>query len=411
MRALIRQYRGLPRPIYVLFISKIVDATGCFIWPLVTLILTRKIGLSSAQAGIVVSASMAVNAVAPMVGGKIADAIGRKPAIAVFTGCAIVSYLICGLLPPSPLMLVFIVLGIACLGAASPAHDALVADIVPTERRQIAYSLLYLGWNVGFAAGPAIGGFLLENHLSIMFIGDAATAFIALLMVMFMVPEPARSEKQETARPAAETGKEGSILSVLLQRPVLLFTGLVIIGYSISYSQWGFLLPIQLTGMFGDEGSRIFGLVASVNGITVLVANPVFTFIFKRTPLRYVIFLSGFFYTFGFGLMGLASSLPVFFLLTVVFTLGEVAGAISITPFIMERTPASHRGRMGGVTELMKALGNIAGPAAVGAALGIASVRTAWIGIGLVALAAGAVALALGRMEGRGRGGASPGCR
>jgi MFS family permease len=399
MRDLIRQYRGLPRPVYILFVSKIVDATGCFIWPLLALILTRKIGLSSAEAGIAVGVVMAACAVSPFLGGKLADVIGRKPSIAIFTGGAVVAYLICGLIPPSPTMLVFVILGIALLSAASPAHDALVADLVATERRQIAYSLLYLGWNIGFAAGPAIGGFLLEDHLGIMFIGDALTALAALIMVMLFVPEPRRPAAENTSPAPAEAEEKGSILAVLFGRPVLLLLGLILFGYNIAYGQWGFLLPLQLSEAFSDAGSRIFGLVASVNGVTVIIANPVFTLLFKRTPHLRVIFLGGLFYAIGFGLMGFAASEPLFFLLGFVFTLGEVALAISTMPYIMARTPASHRGRMGGVAQLFCTGGGVVGPIVVGVALQAISIKAAWITVGFIALAFSAIALILGRVE------------
>ncbi len=403
MRDLVRQYGGLPRPVYILFVSKIVDATGCFIWPLLALILTRKIGLSSAEAGIAVGVTIAASALAPFLGGKLADVIGRKPAIALFTGLAVVSYSICGLVPPSPLMLAFVILGVTCLAAASPAHDALVADIVAPERRQTAYSLLYLGWNIGFAAGPAIGGFLLEDHLDLMFIGDAATALAALVMVMIFVREPRRETKTNAALAGAEAEQKGSIFAVLSQRPILLLLGFILFGYSIAYAQWGFLLPLQLSEVFSDAGSRIYGLVAGVNGITVIIFNPVFTLLFKRTPLPRVIFLGGLFYAVGFGLMGFAAAEPLFFLLGFVFTLGEIACAISTMPFVMARTPSSHRGRMGGVAQLLSTSGGAIGSVVFGAAIEVISIKAAWIIIGLTTLAFCAVALMLERMDARNR--------
>ena len=299
MRKLITQYAGLPRPIYILFVSKIVDAAGCFIWPLLALILTRKVGLTSFEAGTVASTAMIASALAPFLGGKLADVIGRKRTIAIFTAAAIVSYGVCGFIPPSIAMMVFIVLGMTFLSAASPAHDALVADLVSPERRQSAYSLLYLGWNVGFAAGPAIGAFLLDSHLNVMFIGDAATALAALVMVMLFVPEIRRAESVDSPAPRAEAAEKGSIVQVLMRRPVLLVLTLILFGYSFTYVQWGFLLPLQLSTLFSEAGTKAYGIVALVNGLTVIVANPSFSLMFKRMPLPRVIFIGGIFYAAG----------------------------------------------------------------------------------------------------------------
>jgi MFS family permease len=401
MRDLVRQYGGLPRPVYILFVSKIVDAAGCFIIPLLTLVLTRKIGLSSTDAGIAVGAVSAVSIPALFIGGKLADMVGRKLSIALFTGGAVLSYLICGLMQPSMTMLAFLILGVTCITAASPAHEALVADLVKTERRQSAYSLLYLGWNIGFAVGPAIGGFLLEEHLGLIFIGDAVTALVALVMVMLFVPEPDRVKTRAMADTQAEAEEKGSIMAVLFRRPVLLLVGLILFGYTFAYSQWGFLLPIQLSGIFSGSGSRVFGLLAGINGLTVIVFNPVLMLLFKRTPHYRVIFIGGLFYAIGFGLIGFAASEPLFFLLGFVFTLGEVASAISTMPFIMARTPSSHRGRMGGMAWILSGSGGAVGPIVIGAALKVISIKAAWIAVGCITLAFSAIALTLESFEKR----------
>ena len=45
-------YRGLPKEVYVIFIAKIINAVGLFIFPWLTLILTKKIGMSESEAGL-----------------------------------------------------------------------------------------------------------------------------------------------------------------------------------------------------------------------------------------------------------------------------------------------------------------------------------------------------------------------
>ena len=42
----IKRYRGLPKEIYVLFAARIVNSLGAFVFPLLTLILTEKLGRS-----------------------------------------------------------------------------------------------------------------------------------------------------------------------------------------------------------------------------------------------------------------------------------------------------------------------------------------------------------------------------
>ncbi|MHA5212490.1 hypothetical protein [Oenococcus oeni] len=71
-------YRNLPREIYILFISLIIDAAGSFVQPLLTLILTEKIGLSAAESGLYITILGSLSAPGMIIGGKLTDLIGRK---------------------------------------------------------------------------------------------------------------------------------------------------------------------------------------------------------------------------------------------------------------------------------------------------------------------------------------------
>ncbi len=46
LKQLIEPYVGLPKEIYVIFVARIINAFGCFVMPLLTIILKDKIGLS-----------------------------------------------------------------------------------------------------------------------------------------------------------------------------------------------------------------------------------------------------------------------------------------------------------------------------------------------------------------------------
>lgn len=50
-------YRNLPRPIYFIFLSRIINSVGAFVGPLLTLLLTDKIGLNTETSGAFVTMS------------------------------------------------------------------------------------------------------------------------------------------------------------------------------------------------------------------------------------------------------------------------------------------------------------------------------------------------------------------
>jgi MFS family permease len=89
-------------------------------------------------------------------------------------------------------------------------------------------------------------------------------------------------------------------------------------------------------------------------------------------------------YAVGFGMLGILNTLPYFFLSVFIFTLGEILLSISVMPFIVNHTPASHRGRMNAVLPTIMGMGYAIGPMTMGKILNHTSVESAWIILGVM---------------------------
>ena len=92
-------YRGLPGEIYFLFIARAISCLGRFIAPVLALILTQKIGMDVGKAGVLVTSMIFLQAPCVLLGGKLADSIGRKKIICIFFALAAVIYIACGMMP------------------------------------------------------------------------------------------------------------------------------------------------------------------------------------------------------------------------------------------------------------------------------------------------------------------------
>jgi MFS family permease len=270
-------------------------------------------------------------------------------------------------------------------GIAGPSHDAMIGDITTEKDREGAYSLLYLGFNLGFGFAMIFAGRLFANHLNLMFLIDALTAFIALALIALFIKETYDpSEKEETLvdsskRSEMEAAFEGSIIKVLLNRPILIYFALGIFGYRFVYSQWSFLMPMHATFNFGiEEGSLLFGSIGSINAFTVVLFTPILTSFFAGLSNLRRIVLAGFLFTFGFGMLGFISFKWIFYISVFIFTLGEILEAISVMPFIMNHTPSSHRGRMSSVLPVIMGAGFSVGPLVMGYVLEYTSFEFSW---------------------------------
>jgi predicted MFS family arabinose efflux permease len=68
-----------------------------------------------------------------------------------------------------------------------------------------------------------------------------------------------------------------------------------------------------------------------------------------------------------------------FFVSVFIFTIGEILEAISTMPFIMNHTPASHRGRMSSVIPLIMGAGYSIGPLVMGNVLDRKGFEKSWM--------------------------------
>ena len=142
------------------------------------------------------------------------------------------------------------------------------------------------------------------------------------------------------------------VLTVLRQRPVLI--GMLIVGCvaAMPGNLVGVLLPLQLKEAAGEAGATIYGYLNSLNGFVVIVFTPILTMVLKKmteipkTAIGLLLFLA------GSVLFSLDVAVTVLFVGMFIFTLGEVVTMLGSRPYASRRVPASHRGRVGGISNL-----------------------------------------------------------
>ena len=146
------------------------------------------------------------------------------------------------------------------------------------------------------------------------------------------------------------------VWQVLKQRPVLI--GMLLIGCmaSMPSNLMGILLPLQLKDALGEGGATIFGYLNSLNGFVVIVFTPVLTILLKRFTEIPKAVLGLLLFVAGIGIFSLGNVVPVLFVGMFVFTLGEVVSVLGGNPYNSRRIPASHRGRVGGISSVVHSL-------------------------------------------------------
>ena len=395
-----KQYRGLPKGIYIIFVVRIVNSLGTFIYPFMTMYLSRKIGMSDETIGVYMTIMAVISIPGIILGGKLADKFSRKWVYAIPQLIAALLFVVVGFIQENPAVPWLMMAASFFLAFVWPALSAMLMDYTNTENRQAAFSLSYLGMNVGFAFGPSIAGLLFESATEWIFWGDALTTIVAVILVIVVFKEkPAEARLSAKDLSEHEAAFDGSAMKALLKRPALIVFSLLSALLSWVYSQNAYALPLHMIDIFADAGARLYGFIGSINGLEVVVLTPIILLLTKRfKPAANVAFVA-LLYMVGFGIYGVTQNIWLFYLATFIWTLGEIIGAVNIGVYIANHSPVTHRGRFQSIFDLIHGTGRATGPILAGMFLLGHSLNQLWYLTAFISLCGAVLLYALYRFE------------
>lgn len=362
-----------------MFGATIINRFGDFVMPFLTMYLTVKIGLSFEMAGIIVTISSLAGIPSSFIGGKLADEFGRKRTYLIAQGGAALSLLPCAFLTDPVPIVILLLMSTFFSGAVRPPLNAIITDILPPRQRQQGFSLQYLGINIGVALGPIVAGFLFNNFLPMLFIGDALTSFIAMLLIWRNVKEIKPENLDTTVYTEHEKKEEGNIFTALVKRPRIAIFLLIYILYSFVYTQHRFSLPLTAEAVFGNTGASRFGFLMSINALTVIFCTAAVTSLTKHLRPLANITIAGLVYAVGFGMLGLIHSYYLFILSTVIWTLGEILVVTNFGVYLADHSPSNFRARFNAVGSLSWSTGAALGTSAAGKFIQSAGLNYIWL--------------------------------
>ena len=352
----LNQYKGLRKENYVLFFGRIVTNLGSMIWPVLTLILTQKMQFSATQAALIIIVAGCILIPTGLLGGKVADKCNKKYVIIYCDLISVALYVTSAFLPLSFVTVGLIIVAAACQSMEQPSYNALIADITYTEDRERAYSLQYLGSNIGLVASPMIAGFLFNDFLWLSFLISGLAIGLSTIVIFFFLKNITPVEEDEEEVGSYQKGKHGeSLVHILMHNKVILLYIMMFGIYQAVYQQYAYLMPLDLGRIHGENGAMIFGSVSSLNCISVVIFTPIITKVLDKViPTRknlygYVMLMIGYL-TF----LVMRGNIPFYYVAIIIFTFGEILTTISNGPYLSARIPESHRGRIHGFLSVVQ---------------------------------------------------------
>jgi MFS family permease len=189
-----------------------------------------------------------------------------------------------------------------------PSARALVADVIPEERRGEAYGLFSAFLNAGFLLGPALGGVFATFGYTPAFVGSSVFRVLALIMVLTLVRADASVLPSDLEQVKAVARKALFTLP-LIGVYILMFGDSLFFGFELT------VLPLWMRHNLGASVA-VIGIAYAFWGVTSMLMSPFGGRAADRVRRSWLIFIFGLLQLPLYALYGLAN---VAILVVVVF--------------------------------------------------------------------------------------------
>jgi len=346
------------RRLWVLFVVQFVVVLGFgAAMPFLSLYLYQERGVSMTLVGTMMLGAAVANAFGRILGGELADRIGRKPLVvgAMFLRTGLFLAMAWTIARNGPILgIASTFLAVRLAGsAAEPGISAMVADIVPPERRLEAFGFLRIGGNAGWAIGPAVGGFLLTVSYDSLFLLTAAATLVGGILVLFLTQESIHTRAQEpfSFLRLLDAGRDRRFLGFTVWS---LFLFLLVGQFATTFTVFS-------TGALGASDVSL-GFLFTLNGLICVFFQWPASAAAKRLGVRTALVLSSLLYALGYFSVGLVPTVGYLYLSMTVLTLGEILFSPTANAVVTNLAPSGKTGRYLGFYGLAEGFGRSAGP-------------------------------------------------
>lgn len=355
----LQPYLKLPTTVHLLCLGSFVNRAGSFVFIFLTIYISEQLGYGVQFAANCFGVFGLGSIVSSLAGGQLADRFGRKPVMLFALYGAAALLVLLGLIQHKWIFLFLILILSLCVEMYRPAASAMMGDLVGPDERPLAFGLMYIAFNLGFAVAAPIGGLLAERSFQLLFFGDALTTALYGTIILLFVREtlPSKAEAALDTNLPQRNVRAGWAEAIAYMKTDITFQMFAVacLLTSVVFMQAFSTLPIYLNQL-GYSKEHVGWLLAT-NGILIVFCQIPVTQLMNRFHRVLVICLGEILIAIGFGLTTFAETSLMFLLTIVVWTMGEVVQAAFKQSFVADLAPAEMRGRYMGVFSLCHAVG------------------------------------------------------
>ncbi len=357
-------YNEFPTKFWVVVLAAFIDGIGgTLLFPFFSLYITQKFNVGMTQAGFILGIFSLFGLIGSMVGGALTDKFGRKRLIMIGLIISAFSMLTLGLVETMAVLYPLAVFIGLFSHMAGPAHNAMIADLLPENKRTEGFGVLRVAGNLSWIIGPTIGGLVAARSFFALFVIDAVISCLVAVIVFKFIPE---------TKPETSPVKRGeSMLQTLAGYRLVLrdyaFMAFMTCGVLmlVVYQQMYNTLSVYLRDVHNIDPQR-YGFLLTTSAVVVVLFQFSVTRWIRHSPPFVMMAVGTLFYAVGFGMFGFVSSYPLFALAIIIITIGEMVGVPTSQSLAANFAPEDMRGRYMAAFGLGWAIPQTIGPTAAG---------------------------------------------
>jgi predicted MFS family arabinose efflux permease len=337
----IDNFKGFSREIWILTLITFINRAGTMVLPFLSKYLKEDLGFSYSQVGWIMVCFGVGSMLGSWLGGKLSDKIG-------FYKIMIFSLLTSGLLFLAIQFVtsfiglcisMFVIMSVADM--YRPAMFVSIGAYAKPENRTRALTLVRLAINLGFAAGPALGGLIIMSiGYQGLFWVDGLSCIVAILIFWLKVKEKKKSAFTDKEHP-------GEILthSVFKDKPFWLFLFTCLIS-GILFFQVFTTIPLYHREQFNLSEFQT-GLLLTMNGLLVFFCEmPIVSYVERKKINKVkVVALGCLLMAISMFLMLMNTWVGILTIMMVFMTFAEMFAFPFSNSVALSRAPKGHEGR------------------------------------------------------------------
>jgi DHA1 family tetracycline resistance protein-like MFS transporter len=350
----------------IIFLTIFVDLIGFgIVLPLLPFY-AQDFGATPVVIGLIIAVHPAMQFIFAPIWGRMSDRVGRRPILLVGLVGSGISYLIFGFASNLRwLLLSRIMQGIA--GANIPVAQAYIADSTNLEDRTRGMGLVGAAFGLGFIAGPAIGGVLVNFGFAVPGFFAAALSLANAGAAYFYLPESlSREVRSRTARMSVGLLERLELAVSFGRVPAIGMLMAIFVLATFVFAAFTTVFPLWIKTSFGYDARHAGYLLAYLGLLMAIVQGRLLGPMARTFGEKRMLIAASAVLVVAYALLPVADRLLSLCALLMLVAFGSGVNWPTVTSLASQHAPMDRQGAVLGVMQSLSALGRTLGAAWAG---------------------------------------------